>query len=746
VTIWAAIQKWLRITRRFLKRQQANLPSYLSSRAGLLIITVILTIIIGGYQQFLPKPKIYNDVVKADIIAPRDFSIVDEETTAQLREQAVARTAPVFEYNSNLRKEISEQVIAQLAQGKNRVSLSLEQHINTILENLNNSYIYTTADATHTQGRRITLYNTETKNYTELRSQELVSLPVAQKRLQDELNTTPNLTGIQREYLTGLIKPLLTANLRYSEILTNKARAAAREQVAEITIQFRQNQIIARHGDPVTRRVLKVIDFLAQNDSQTQRLAKLLGQFIIIFALIFTLRRFSHRTSLRQRLGSARAFALICFTLLLQVILIQLGTELSKQLTTNFGITGSAIRYEFLIPYAGAALIMVLLLDAVAAQLCALIVCLLTGLISNGDMGLMAYAALSGAAATYGVERYRQRNSITRAATIIVLINIVAAITVMLISNQATSLEIYTYNILYSIGGGVLTAAFVSLVVPINESLFDILTDVKLLELSNMDLPLLRELAIHAPGTQQHSMMMSSLAEAAAESINANSILVRVGCYYHDIGKLMAPNLFIENQGGQPNPHDCMEPKRSVSAIVGHVKKGILMGQEAGLPTEVLDLIPQHHGTRKLHYFYNKALKQAAQTGEVVHEEHYRYPGPKPQTREAAIVMLADCAEAAARSLDEPTIENIRAIIKRIIDDLIADAQLEECDLTIRELNQICESLTQTLANLYHHRIKYPGFNAPNTTESSEKETTAEAKTLVAVATPAKRQSLKRKS
>src|SRR5262249_47666597 len=172
---------------------------------------------------------------------------------------------------------------------------------------------------------------------------------------------------------------------------------------------------------------------------------------------------------------------------------------------------------------------------------------------------LMVYAMLSGTAATYAVKRYQHRNSITRAAIIIGVINALAIITVLLISNRPATPSTYAYNILYGLGGGVLTAAFVSLVIPINESVFDILTDVKLLELSNMELPLLRDLGLYAPGTQQHSMMVGSLSEEASEAIGANSLLVRVGCYYHDIGKTMAPEMFIENQGGRENPHDKMD-------------------------------------------------------------------------------------------------------------------------------------------------------------------------------------------
>jgi cyclic-di-AMP phosphodiesterase PgpH len=776
--LWPSIQKFGRTSLRFLKREQLLLPPRIASIAGMFSVALILTII-AGYKQLSSDIGLSNGIVQSDIVASRDFSIIDEEATERLREQAAAQVPSVFEYNprlyletvSNLERDL-QQLEQQFNEGlrqrfghvdlsrlqpdspdyklflkqfaeeytagslkidentlrllaSHRFSPDLKRSLARVLDGvMKNVYIPDNAEA---GSQRIMYKNMETGEQGKLRGYELINLIEAERRLQVGINSIRDLKPEERELLAAMVKPFITPNLRYSESLTEVARGAARAKVGQVGINYRQNQIIARRGDPMSPRIQNAMRYSQQAAGSGRRAIRLLGIFIIIFALVLGLKKFSQRTTLRQRLGTARAFSLICFTLILQAVLIRFGMEVSRKVATTFSTTGSGIQYEFLIPFAGAALIMVFLLDAVSAQVCALLVCLFTGLISNGDFGLMIYAVLSGTAATYGVKRYQHRNSITLAGTIIGLMNALAVVTVLLIGNQSAPADLYFYNILYGIGGGLLTAAFVSLVIPINESLFDILTDVKLLELSNMDLPLLRDMGVITPGTQQHSMVVSSLAESAAEAIEANGLLVRVGCYYHDIGKMMAPDMFIENQGGRDNPHDHMEPKRSASVIVGHVKKGILMAQEAGLPTQIVDLIPQHHGTRKLHYFYNKALEEVSKTGEPVNEDHYRYPGPKPQSREAAILMLADCAEAAARSLDDPTPENIREIIKRITEDVIADGQLEECEMTMREFNQVRENLIETLCNIYHHRIKYPGFNV-HTQEETEGGVAAEQK------------------
>jgi putative nucleotidyltransferase with HDIG domain len=251
----------------------------------------------------------------------------------------------------------------------------------------------------------------------------------------------------------------------------------------------------------------------------------------------------------------------------------------------------------------------------------------------------------------------------------------------------------------------------VSGLIPVNESVFNILTDVKLLELSNADLPLLRRMALMTPGSHQHSYMVASLAEEAAKAIGANALLVRIGCYYHDIGKTAAPNMFIENQSGGPNPHDQIDPKKSARIISNHVKRGIEMAKEEHLPQKIVDLIPQHHGTRLLHYFYNKAKEKAAMTGDEVHEADFRYPGPKPQSKEAAILMLADSSEAAIRSLADHSEPVMRGMIKKVFDDIIADGQLDESNLTMREISLIREALLRAFKSHYHERVRYPGFN-----------------------------------
>ncbi|HYN25505.1 MAG TPA: HDIG domain-containing protein, partial [Pyrinomonadaceae bacterium] len=285
------------------------------------------------------------------------------------------------------------------------------------------------------------------------------------------------------------------------------------------------------------------------------------------------------------------------------------------------------------------------------------------------------------------------------------------ALALIAYAEQPFSLNTFLLAVGCGFAGGLLTAIFTAGGLPINESLFGILTDVKLLELSNADLPVLGQLALRAPGTNQHSHAVGQLAEDACRAVGANPLLARIGALYHDIGKLAAPEYFVENQQGD-NPHDHLRPTQSAKIITSHVTYGTRLAKEISLPREIADFIPQHHGTRTLHFFLRKAQAQA-KPGELVDEKDFRYPGPKPEFKEAAIMMLADSCEAAARSLARPDPENIRSIVVKIFDAIVSDGQLDDCDLTLRELTTMREAMISALTAIYHARIDYPGFNPP---------------------------------
>jgi len=352
------------------------------------------------------------------------------------------------------------------------------------------------------------------------------------------------------------------------------------------------------------------------------------------------------------------------------------------------------------------------LVDTSLALLTAIFISLFTGLLAPNGMLMSFYSIVSSSVAIYGIGRYRERQSVTIAGFLVGIINALMAVALLAYAQQPLTLRTILVALMFGVIGGLLTSIFTAGGLPINETVFGILTDVKLLELSNADLPVLGQLALRAPGTNQHSHAVGQLAEEACRAIGANVLLVRIGSLYHDIGKLGAPEYFIENQQGH-NPHNKLKPINSAKIITSHVNYGLKLAKEIGLPKRIADFIPQHHGTRTLHYFLRKAEENAT-NGEVIDENDFRYPGPKPQFKEAAIMMLADSCEAAARSLAKPDPENIRVIVGKIFDAILSDGQLNECDITLRELNEMRESMIASLVAIYHARIDYPGFNAPS--------------------------------
>lgn len=438
-----------------------------------------------------------------------------------------------------------------------------------------------------------------------------------------------------------------------------------------------------------------------------------LTRLAIVAVAYFLLWRFARyrATNVDLLVSPARAFALVGSAILFETALMRLGFVVANAIasqSTRAPFNDSAV-WSFTIPFAAASLLLTMLLDRQLSLVAGIVTAAFAGLLAAEPGPAMFYSFISCAAAVYGLKRYRERQSVTLAGLFVAAANCVVAIVLSGLAHRPLSLSGVLLAGLFGIGGGLLTIIFAAGGVPINESLFGILTDIRLLELTNADLPVLSQLALRAPGTNQHSHAVGQLAEDACRAIDANALLARVGALYHDIGKVAAPDHFVENQTGE-NPHDHLKPIQSAKIITSHVTYGLRLAKEIGLPKRIADFIPQHHGTRSLHFFLQKAKAQVNRS--TINEADFRYPGPKPQFKEAAILMLVDSAEAAARSLAQPNPENIRTIVSRIFDAVLSDGQLDESNLTLRELSEVREAIINSLLAIYHPRIVYPGFNA----------------------------------
>jgi putative nucleotidyltransferase with HDIG domain len=486
------------------------------------------------------------------------------------------------------------------------------------------------------------------------------------------------------------------------------------EDASGLAAQLKRSPVLLHAGERVTEEKLPLVEAVRRYQLSQRQPQRWIGLLALVAVIFFALYK-SALTSQSSRLGPRTAYWVAVSALMFQTLLIRLGMFGAAVLSTR-PETGFAGFFElqFAIPFAACALVLSLLVGSQVALVASLMSALLVAFISPHGLAMSAFALAGSIVAIYSVQRYHTRNAVTVASSAVAGINALMGVFALLIAKHDWDWSQVAGGVALGLVGAALTAAVAAVAIPIYESAFDILTDMKLLELSNADSPLLRDLAIRTPGTSHHSFMVGLLAEAAAKAIGANALLARTGCLYHDVGKLAAPSMYIENQKGGPNPHDRVSPLESVRIITGHVRRGIEMAVEADLPSQIIDFIPQHHGTRVLAYFYHKAKAQAEARGETVNIDDFRYPGPKPQTREAVILMLADGAEASVRSLEEHTPENIRGIVKKIVDTVVADGQLDESSVTMRELTMIRESLINTLTNIYHQRISYPGFNPPS--------------------------------
>jgi hypothetical protein len=366
----------------------------------------------------------------------------------------------------------------------------------------------------------------------------------------------------------------------------------------------------------------------------------------------------------------------------------------------------------YLIPTASGALLVALLANDRIATVYSMFATAVFAIVFDWNLSYAILVLITHLTAVYGLSTYHSRTALMRSGLVIGFSGAAAVAALDAINSGFNPWPVCLADTAFAFLGGVIgVPLLVAFLLPIFEWIFGILTDIRLLELSNLDNPLLSELAMRAPGSYNHSIIVGSLAEAAAESIGANPLFCRVAAYYHDIGKIKMPEYYIENQRPGENPHDRLTPSMSALIISNHVKEGLKMGRDQGLPEPILDIIPQHHGTRVMTYFFEKAKSAASAAGAPPPSpDDFRHAGPKPDSKEAAIFMLSDSVEAAARTVTEPTDERFRDLIRQISSRAILDGQFDRCDLTFRDLDHISEAFVRTLGSIYHHRIDYPTF------------------------------------
>ncbi len=501
------------------------------------------------------------------------------------------------------------------------------------------------------------------------------------------------------DFLTAYFEGLhLEANKTYDAAATTAKIEKVMRDIAGVQVTVLSGEKIISRGYVVTAEQVEKLQYLGLQTKNFQGFSYLgLLLFMGLLYFIFWLYIRIYLPETRSRQVNLILIGVLLNLMLLICKLISLVSISDK--------AEVAAQIGFLLPVAAFSMLFAVLMGRRISIFATIIMGICVGVIMHGELSYAFVAIIGGIVGVFSTHRLNQRGQFVGSSVYIAAANVVAITAWGLLWD--IKLQTLGVGILMGVGNGILSAILTTGILPFLENLFRITTIVRLLELSNFNHPLLKRLMMEAPGTYHHSILVGNLAEAAADAIGANALLVRVASYYHDIGKLKRPYFFIENQLPGENPHDKLAPTLSTLLITSHVKEGVEMLEEAKLPKEIIEIVREHHGTGILPYFYHKAQAQATDPS-TVKKEDFAYPGPRPQTREAALVLLADSVQAAVQSISNPTKAQIEAKVKDIINIKEEEGQLFDCHLTFKDLGTIAQAFVMVLSGINHSRIDYP--------------------------------------
>jgi putative nucleotidyltransferase with HDIG domain len=497
----------------------------------------------------------------------------------------------------------------------------------------------------------------------------------------------------------------LKPNLTFNKNETENRKAKAREAIHPVYFQIKRGEIIIRKGDRVKEDHLIKINALKKSHQKNYILSMMIGIGLLSFILLVSIYQFANK-NIRKFSLSVKDLIFFSSTLLGILILLKLYLLITDILGGEF-ISIPSSSYIYLFPFASGAMLIRIVLNSEIAIIFSILGSYFSTSLIGSQLFLFIFIFIGSIIGAHNVAQCEKRSTLLKAGLTVGVFNLIMIFGFNLLSENPFKMTLLS-DLLMGFIGGPLASVITLGITSIIESLFGYTTDIKLLELANMDNPILKDLVLQAPGTYHHSIITGTLVEAAAKSVSANPLLARVSAYYHDIGKLKKPLYFIENVGGMENKHDHLSPHISSLILISHVKDGVELARENHLGDRITNIIQQHHGTSLITYFYQKAKEKENPEMSTISEKDFRYPGPKPQTKEAGIVMLADAVEAASRTLTEPTPARIKSLVQRIINNIFLDGQLEECELTLKDLHNIEESFTRILTGIFHQRIDYP--------------------------------------
>ena len=487
---------------------------------------------------------------------------------------------------------------------------------------------------------------------------------------------------------SAIVSNEINPNFFYDVDKTEEKIKEAQKNVSKVIIK--QNQIIVKEGEPVTAEQLQLLSDLGMLDDENAKVYSYVYLVVGVFlATIMFLQFIYIKSNYVAVYKDTKKLALISLINIMSLVFARALGFVSP----------------LLMPFACAPMLISLLINYKISLVVSSLNMILISALNGFDIQVMMIGIVSSILASTLLKRMQQRNELLYTTVYIAIVSAIITVTTgMLISSDFMDVFIKTG---ISFIGGILSGVFAMGILPFLESTFNEVTVLKLLELSNPNSPLLKKLLMEAPGTYHHSILVANLAELAAEEVGANAVIARVGAYYHDVGKTERPYFFGENLMGMENPHNKISPNLSASVIISHVKDGLELARKHNLPRVIQEIIAQHHGNTLVKYFYY-TMKNNSDNLEDIKEDDYRYPGPIPSSKEAGIVMLADSTEAAVRSIKEPNKEKVDEMINNIINDKLATGQLNNCELTLKDLDKIRKCFMSSLNGMYHERVEYP--------------------------------------
>ena len=649
------------------------------------ILICILFIIPLSSKLFLIKENLsVGDTVKKDIVAPFSVKYNDKLAKDEIVQKVIEESQREYIFLDDMAPKAYsnlENFFIDLEKlGGKPTATEVEDFLNKSKVNVSKTTIMKLAAKSD---------KTEIKNQIKNKLEEFYSIGIKNDEDYPE-SLRDKLKGQLNQEQLDIFSVFLVPNFIYDEEKTKASIKERVESVNDVIVQINAGETILKKGSTVTRfdiEKLKKLGIYGELSNSPLILGNIFFLIVISTLFFIIVRKFLFEEILKKSYYYSTIMAILGYLVLARFT-----------------------RWElfFLLPIDALFLLLGILISEKYTLIISSFILFFSLAFKGVDQLFFMTSVISLVGCIYGLKKIKNRAHLVNTGLYLGLLKSVSCMAILFVSrSDFITIAVYSSQLFFS---GVLSGMLTIALLPYFERTFNILTNMKLLELGDLSHPLLRQLAVNAPGTFQHSMMVATLSENAADAIGANATFARVAAYYHDIGKMKRPNFYVENQHDGINPHENLTPSLSTLIITAHTRDGIEMGKEHKIPKEIRDIMTEHQGTTLLAYFYNKAKKE----NPILNENDYRYEGPKPRTKESAIIMLADSIEAAVRSLDEKTPTSIEKMLRKIITGKIEDNQLSEADLTFKEIEIIIKTFTKVLMGIHHVRIKYPDIKPTN--------------------------------